>query len=349
MPWHTSSPRGAAFDMFASLFFGKNPRTCQGSEKADPRGLLVCQGMEDASKVVMDMMRNPKDPIMNALGLESANFKKFARGFDIAFKGGEEIVQDFVERRDLGQLTEAEQKSYLSGLLKREEDSEAVSQKEAVQIASFLISVAVDTTSSLINWALLHIAMNSDVQEKLRAELQETLKGGDLTEEVVSSGKGWLPYMHAIMRESHRMTPALFSSIMKTINKDMTICGYDFPEGTAFMLEGHAAQNDPALMPDHKEFKPERWLPEAVEERAGTEAAVLDHPLWRAPFSAGARMCPGSRVASLEIFALVCRVVQDYDISVDGVSSYDDIGRFTGATCMPSPMPKFNFVPRSQE
>ena len=64
-------------------------------------------------------------------------------------------------------------------------------------------------------------------------------------------------------------------------------------------------------MPDAHEFRPERWLPDAVVARKGTAAEVIDHPLLRAPFSAGARMCPGNKIANFELLTMVAQLVQE--------------------------------------
>ena len=44
--------------------------------------------------------------------------------------------------------------------------------------------------------------------------------------------------------------------------------------------------------------------------RKGTAAEVIDHPLLRAPFSAGARMCPGNKIANFELLTMVVQLVQ---------------------------------------
>ena len=59
------------------------------------------------------------------------------------------------------------------------------------------------------------------------------------------------------------------------------MCGYTVPAGSLVMLDSFSPQNDPALVPDAHEFRPERWLPDAVVARKGTAAEVIDHPLLR--------------------------------------------------------------------
>lgn len=65
----------------------------------------------------------------------------------------------------------------------------------------------------------------------------------------------------------------------------------------------------PALMQPHCPPPP---TPKAA--RKGTASSILDHTLYRGPFSAGARRCPGSRVAGLEAHALLLALVSDWSI-----------------------------------
>ena len=115
-------------------------------------------------------------------------------------------------------------------------------------------------------------------------------------------------------------------------------------------LDFFSAQNDPAIVPDAREFKPERWLQDAVVKRVGTPAEVLDHPLVRGPFSAGARMCPGARVAHLDILCLLTRVVQDWKFELEDksiVSIYDIPYKFGIVQQPVYPAPRFMFQPRA--
>lgn len=69
------------------------------------------------------------------------------------------------------------------------------------------------------------------------------------------------------------------------------------------------------MVSDPDQFKPDRWLPEAVEARKGTPAAMLDHPFFKGPFSEGARKCPGSRVAKSEsLCLLVAQLILDWEM-----------------------------------
>jgi len=122
--------------------------------------------------------------------------------------------------------------------------------------------------------------------------------------------------------------------------------------GTRVQLDFFSAQNDREIIPDAREFRPERWLPDAVAERVGTPAEVLDHPLLRGPFSAGARMCPGARVANLELLCLLTRVVQDWKFELEdkSIASIYDVPYKFGIVQQPvDPAPRLIVQPRAQD
>jgi len=119
-----------------------------------------------------------------------------------------------------------------------------------------------------------------------------------------------------VIREAHSLRPALPFSIMKTIDKEVVLGGYTVPAGTLCVLDGHFIQNDPGLVEDSRKFIPERWSPESVAARKNTPSEVLDHPLIRAPFSEGVRMCPGFRVAKTEVITMVASILRRWEFTV---------------------------------
>lgn len=138
----------------------------------------------------------------------------------------------------------------------------------------------------------------------------------DLTEEIAANMKTKLPYLRAVIRESHRITPASATMVVRPAPCDLELDGYKVPEGTRVFFNIFSVQNDPRYVEDPSEFKPERWLAEAVEARKGTEAEVIDDKLLATPFSFGARMCLGGRVADLELSVAIARLVRDWRISL---------------------------------
>ena len=202
---------------------------------------------------------------------------------------------------------------------------------------------AVDTSSAVMGWNLFHVARCEEVQEKLLAELQSAVaksgKDRRLTAEALSREN--VPYLHAIFRETHRLTPPGPIAVTKQVDKDgIKVNNVELKKGDVISLEVFTTGMDPELVDNPNEYKPERWLSDAVEARKGTASEILDHLFLKGPFSqgmctiahfvgcfwlsslsigfckcVGARKCPGARVATNEMHVLLAQLVLDWKMS----------------------------------
>jgi cytochrome P450 len=198
-----------------------------------------------------------------------------------------------------------------------------------------------------LGWNLINIAINPDVQEKLHAEIASVVAANDGVLTETSFSKDSMPFLHAVLRETHRLTPASAISIMKTVGSDeIEIHGTKLNKGAVVALEGFSMGVDPQLMDEPQLYKPERWLPDAVAARTGTPAEVLDHPFLKEPFSAGPRRCPGSRVATNEMLVFLAQLIFDWKISAPTVSSLKDI-KYEQRTSIEAEIPPLKFEPRN--
>jgi len=191
--------------------------------------------------------------------------------------------------------------------------------------------------------------MNQEVQQTLYQEISRNLvnfETGMVSEAMLT--KAASPYLHAVIRENHRMTPAVTITLLKDNAKsDVEIHGVTIPKGNQFVLDSYSIGMDPEYVPDYDTFRPERWLEEEVKKRVGTLAEMIDHPLYRDPFSAGSRKCPGSRVATNEVLVMISQLLLDWNISFadESIKSLDDIQHFQGLTVQPR-VPALKVSPR---
>jgi len=104
-------------------------------------------------------------------------------------------------------------------------------------------------------------------------------------------------------------------------------------------------QNDPAIVDNPELYQPERFLPDAVEQRKGDPLkSLLDHKFLGTPFSFGARMCLGARLADMEIMTLMAKFVANFDLELPPGQTWDE--KMTTLKS-PDPIPRVNFIPRS--
>jgi len=327
-----------AFDMFCSFMFGAQMRTASTVVSPDP--VVREQNEENERFVTAALGVFEKTSQLNMLpteflkstylpSMKSSMYLEFEKEWDTVREVGLKKIHDFIDRYDRDELDEMERASYLAGAIERQRETEEVTQDEMVELCLTSLFVGVDTTSSVTAWNLMHIAMNPDVQEKLHTELSAAVKekGSEGYTKVNADvlGKKVSPYLHMVIRESHRATPAFGAAMWKGNNKsDVEIHGEIIPKGSMTQL-GHISY-DSEYVDEPRTFNPERWTAPAVTSRKGTKSEVLDHPFLRDPFSQGARRCPGSRVAMNEILAMISQLVLDWKISVpSSIKSLDDV------------------------
>lgn len=184
-----------------------------------------------------------------------------------------------------------EQRYYLSKALDRQLDPDSqVSVREVKELAFAGVFFAVDTTSSVLGWNLFHVARDPRVQEILYQELQQAVKtkgkDGVLTLEALSRDS--VPYLYAIFRETHRLTPPGPITVSRQIMQEgVSLFNKPMQKGDKVAMDGYSIGMDPALVDQPDKYLPERWLPDAVEARKGTPKELLDHPLLRDGFSQG--------------------------------------------------------------
>jgi len=333
-----------AFDMFCCVAFGRLMNTLVGD--LDDEHREFCTVTMDALQEMPSISLSVREVVFKELGYTSPRLSKFNKNMTASFEYGTKWVDEFVERRDRGELNEFETNSYIAANLQKTEN-DGLTAQEFKEMTTLLLAASVDTTSGIVNWVLVHLAFYPDVQRKLRREILSHMKidGGssDLAKALAMGANQAFPYLNAVIREVHRMRPAIVG-INKAPIQDIDLGGYNVPKGTPCMLDTFSIQNDPSIVKNCDEFLPERWLPEAVSARKGLPEEILDHPLLREPFSAGSRKCPGSRVARQEVLVLVATLVRKYSFTLapnQGINHISDIPYFFGTVIGPGPIPKF--------
>ena len=331
----------ASFDMFHSVMLGYSPRssdpTC--TEKS-PEDVALCKHISSSLRLGSKATKSPYDTIMNVyFGITTKLFKSFADEFSSGVSLAKpRLTALFAKEKG----TEMEERSYARKAQRRVRESETdLTEEDVLHILSGLTLAGVDTTAGYLSWRFLHIALDEEAQERILAELP----AGDLTVESVLPKNA--PYLHACIRESHRLANNNVTIPVKTLQQDLEVHGVMLKKGDVVALDGYSQGVDPEIVGvDAMEFKPERFLSDAVNARKGTKAGdILDHALFGGPFSQGARRCPGSRVAHWEAVVLLAQLVKDWKISVPGVKHWTEVP-YTLQTVTTATIPPLEFTPR---
>ncbi|KAG5718646.1 putative cytochrome P450 4d20 [Termitomyces sp. T112] len=195
-------------------------------------------------------------------------------------------------------------------------DSEVLGQMSTFTFA------ATDTTSNALSRTLHLLAMNPEIQDRLRTEIVEAYKehSGDIPYDDLVS----LPYMDAICRETLRLYPPV-PRVMRVARQEIVlplstpIKGLDghemdsilVPKNTRIFISILNANRDPLLWgPDALEWKPERWLsplPEVIHE--AHLPGIYSHLM---TFLGGGRACIGFKFSQLEMKVVLSTLVAHF-------------------------------------
>ncbi|XP_074042639.1 cytochrome P450 9e2-like [Leptinotarsa decemlineata] len=166
-----------------------------------------------------------------------------------------------------------------------------------------------DSVSSLMCFMSHELAVNPNIQTKLRNEIEETLAGcgGEITYEALLKMK----YMDMVISESLRKWPSAVATD-RVCTKPYTIEAMNSDEkplliekGTTLMIPIVGIHHDPKYYPDPERFDPERFS----DENKGK----ID-PFTYMPFGLGPRNCIGSRFALLETKLLVFHLLSHFEL-----------------------------------
>lgn len=158
---------------------------------------------------------------------------------------------------------------------------------EAMAQCVLFFLAGLETTSSTLAFATYHLALNPEVQEKLRQEVDECMAvhGPEPSLDAISK----LKYLHCVVSETLRLyPPAARLERYAIVDYVLGETGIRVPKNSSIIVPIYAMHRDPAVFPDPENFVPERFNDENVESIK---------PYTYLPFGAGPRNCVGMRLA----------------------------------------------------
>lgn len=179
-------------------------------------------------------------------------------------------------------------------------------EEELVTLCSEAINAGTDTSATAVEWALLHLATNQEIQEKLYKEIVEFVgKDGAITENDVDK----MPYLGAVVKETFRRHPPSHFLLSHAAVKETELGGYTIPADASVEFYTAWVTEDPSVWKDPGEFRPERFL----EGGDGVHVDVTGtRGVKMAPFGVGRRICPAMTLGTLHVNLLLARMVQAF-------------------------------------
>ncbi|CAL9138240.1 unnamed protein product [Musa acuminata var. zebrina] len=157
------------------------------------------------------------------------------------------------------------------------------------------------TTSNLLTWTTVLLAMHPEWQERARAEVLRVCGARDLpTRDHLAK----LKTLGMILNETLRLYPPAVATIRRA-KAEVELGGYHIPRGTELLIPIMAVHHDARLWgPDVTQFNPARF--------ADGASRAARHPTAFIPFGLGPRMCIGQNLALLEAKLTVAVLLQRF-------------------------------------
>ncbi|CRL05217.1 CLUMA_CG018035, isoform A [Clunio marinus] len=230
-------------------------------------------------------------------------------------------IQDFflklvIDTVDYREKNKIERNDFLSMLIQLKNNGKLDGDEREIGKISFTDLAAqcfvfflagFETSSTALSYALYELAINQELQDKTRNEIENVLKkyDGEVTYDAVMN----MEYCGQVINESMRKyTPG--NVLLRICTKDYHVPGTNhiIEKGANLMLPMHAIHNDPEFFPNPDKYDPERFSPEEVKKR---------NPFTFLPFGEGPRNCMGLRFGVLQTRLGLTTILRNYRVTLN--------------------------------
>ncbi|XP_037920499.1 cytochrome P450 6a2-like [Hermetia illucens] len=290
-------------DVIGTCAFGLECNTLNDSDTDFRKyGRMVFEGARFDS-IKRTIMQVPK--LAETLGLTV--FDKGIRNF---FLG---IVRQTIEHREKNNIKRNDFMDLLIDLKNNDTFDEEkkiklekLTLEEAAAQAFVFFIAGFETSSTVMMFALYELALNPDIQEKLRNEINTVYAKheGHLTYETIKD----MVYLDQVINESLRKySPAV--ALQRTAQEDYRVANTKLviEKGTTVLIPVYEIHNDARYYPNPEKFDPDRFLPEVWKVR---------HPMSFLGFGDGPRNCIGMRFGRMQSRVGLVMLLKNYRFEV---------------------------------
>jgi len=169
-----------------------------------------------------------------------------------------------------------------------------------------IIRAGTESASLVVQWLLLYLAAFPDVQQRMRAELEERGWAHRLTVDDVRS----LPYCSAAFAEACRFC-SLNPFLKRELTDDIELDGVRLRRGTVLLFNTWAINHDSRNWTQPEQFRPERFLT--------ADGAFDEHKMTLiVPFGFGKRRCIGVETGRGLCLLIAASIVRRFNLTLDG-------------------------------
>ncbi|KAK4410421.1 cytochrome [Sesamum angolense] len=201
---------------------------------------------------------------------------------------------------------------FLGSLLRVHHDADKknrISLDDVIDECKVFFLAGHETTSSLLSWTFLLLAIHTDWQDKARKEVLELFGQENPTAE----GLPRLKTASMIINEALRLYGPV-ASLVRRVTREVRLGKYVLPANMELQVSSLALHRNPEIWgEDAHLFKPERFA-------EGIATATRNNPMAFLPFGYGPRTCVGLNFANNEVKIALSMILQRYKFTLS--SSY---------------------------
>ncbi|MGF6599931.1 cytochrome P450 [Paraburkholderia sp. GAS448] len=210
----------------------------------------------------------------------------------------------------------------------RDEPHSTITDEQISANVLTLLVAGEDTTANAIAWALMYLAADVDLQDRLFEHSRQALGQSAVCPDY--DALRHLDLCEAVCNEALRLRPVAAVQTFEPLT-DVCLGGVALPAGTRMLFLTRPAMLDPHHFAHPDAFDPDRWKhPRAPSEGAHEQRAYLT-------FGAGPRVCPGRYLAGVEMRLIVSMLVAHFriELTIDPA----EIKEVSAFTMVPARMP----------
>lgn len=238
--------------------------------------------------------------IDHVTGLE-ARAEKLRKDFDEFL---ERVVQEHRDRLNEKGFNGEVVNDFVDVLLQEQmKNPDSLSNDSIKALILDIFSGGVETTYTLLEWAMTELVWHPRVMKELREEIERNIKGSKtrVTEDDLDNMK----YLKAVIKETLRLHPPVAILPFREPSENVEINGYKIIARTKVIINAWAIQRDPDVWENPDEFYPERFLDTSMDFRGQNFEFI--------PFGAGRRGCPGASYALATTELALSSLIYQFD------------------------------------
>jgi len=161
------------------------------------------------------------------------------------------------------------------------------------------------TTSTTASWALIELLRHPELYAAVTAEVDDLARRGDGV--VTYHDLRDVPWLEATLKETLRLHPPLILLLRKAM-VDVDIDGFHIAAGKLVGASPAVSNRLPGVFDDPDAFVPERYIDPRADD--------VDNPWNWIPFGAGRHRCVGAAFAMMQLKAVFCRLLADWEFEL---------------------------------